>query len=178
MHIDVMDGRFVPQISYGQPVVSALRPHTELPFDVHLMIEQPENHIDSFIRAGADYLTFHWENTVHHHRIIGRIHDAGKKAGIAVVPSTPIAVLEEILPYLDLVLVMTVNPGFGGQAFIPGCARKITELRRIKAERGYGFLISADGGINGQTLAAVLDAGTDVVVSGSAFFSGTLGWEL
>ena len=129
IHIDVMDGTFVPQISFGQPVVASLRSHSTLPFDVHLMVEHPETQIESFAKAGADWITFHWEAAVHHHRIITAIHDLGLKAGISLVPSTPVSAIEEILPFVDLILVMTVNPGFGGQTFIEHAAEKINAER-------------------------------------------------
>jgi ribulose-phosphate 3-epimerase len=177
VHIDVADGSFVPEITYGQPVVRSLRPLTALPFDVHLMTEHPETQIESFAASGADMLTFHFENTVHHHRIIEVIHKLGKKAGIALVPSTPVAVLSEILPYIDLVLVMTVNPGFGGQQFIHLCIEKIKKLADIQSNAGNNFLISVDGGVNAQNISLVIDAGADIIVSGSAFFSGALKWE-
>jgi ribulose-phosphate 3-epimerase len=177
VHIDVMDGRFVPQITYGQPVIASIRPLTKLPFDVHLMVERPEDMIDSFAAAGADWITFHLESTVHIHRLLCRIRELGKKAGIAVVPSTPAAALSEILPFIDLVLVMTVNPGFGGQVIIPQCVEKIAELVRIRAERGLSYMVSVDGGVNSGTVGSVLAAGADVVVSGSAFFKGELSWE-
>ena len=176
VHIDVMDGRFVPQISYGQPVVQSLRPYSDLPFDVHLMVEHPEQQVESFAAAGADWITFHHEACVHSHRLVQRIHDLGKKAGISIVPSTPVSVLEEILGYVDLVLVMTVNPGFGGQKLIPSCVKKISELVRIREEEGLDFLVSVDGGVNAETLSSVIDAGADVIVSGSAFFTGKLKW--
>ena len=177
VHIDVMDGRFVPQITYGQPVVKSIRPLTSLPFDVHLMVEHPEDQVDSFAAAGADWITFHLESTVHIHRLLCHIRELGKKAGIAVVPSTPVSVLQEILPFADLVLVMTVNPGFGGQKLIPQCVDKIAELARIRDERGLPYMISVDGGVNSTTLQSVRDAGADVIVSGSSFFKGDLGWE-
>ena len=177
IHIDVMDGRFVPQISYGQPVVQSLRSYSKLPFDVHLMVEHPEDQVDSFISAGADWVTFHHEACIHSHRLIQRIHDAGKKAGISIVPSTPVSAVKELLEYVDLVLVMTVNPGFGGQKLIPSCVKKITELVNIRKESGLKYLISVDGGVNADTMKQVIDAGADVVVSGSAFFSGKLKWE-
>lgn len=178
VHIDVMDGRFVPQITYGQPVVKSIRPLTKLPFDVHLMVEHPEDQIESFARAGADWITFHYENTVHIHRIIQSIHSFGKKAGIAIVPSTPVTFLSEILGDVDLILVMTVNPGFGGQNFIPSCAKKITELKEIRQKYAYSYEISVDGGVNVETLPVVLSAGADIIVSGSAFFSGALQWPV
>ena len=174
VHIDVMDGRFVPQISFGQPIVKSLRPHCQLPFDVHLMVEHPEQQIESFVDAGADLLTIHWEAAIHHHRILSNIHNLGKKSGISIVPSTPIHVLEEVLPYLDLVLVMTVNPGFGGQAFIPRAAEKIAQLKDIREKYNYSYLISVDGGINTETARIVLNKGADIIVSGSPFFNGSL----
>lgn len=174
VHIDVMDGRFVPQISYGQPVVQCLRPYTDLPFDVHLMIEHPEEHVESFAAAGADWITFHQEACVHSHRLVQRIHDLGKKAGISIVPSTPVFMLDDILEYVDLVLVMTVNPGFGGQKLIPSCVEKIKKLVEIRSQRNLNFMISVDGGVNSDTINSVVEAGADVVVSGSAFFSGKL----
>ena len=177
VHIDVMDGSFVPQISYGQPVIASLRPHTKLPFDVHLMVEYPERQVDSFADCGADWITFHIEGTVHVHRLIERIKSLGKKAGIAFVPSTPVSALSEILPLVDLVLVMTVNPGFGGQSFIRSCADKIEELAAIRKEKKLSFDISVDGGVNKATAPLVIGAGADILVSGSAFFKGEFDLE-
>ncbi len=177
VHIDVMDGQFVPQITYGQPVIKSIRSISDLPFDVHLMVEKPELMVDSFIDSGADWITFHYESTVHINRLIQHIHDKGKKAGISIVPSTPVSVLSEVLRDVDLVLVMTVNPGFGGQKLIPSCVDKITELVRLRDENKYNYLISVDGGVNEKTLSSVIDAGSDIVVSGSAFFNGTLNWK-
>ena len=177
VHIDVMDGRFVPQISYGQPVVKSIRKYTDIPFDVHLMVEHPEDMVDSFAEAGADWITFHQESTVHIDRLINHIHDLGKKAGISIVPSTPVSLIKEVLPLVDLVLVMAVNPGFGGQKLIPYCVDKIAELDSIRKEKGYKYLISVDGGINNETVNSALDGGVDVVVSGSAFFNGSFKWE-
>lgn len=177
VHIDVMDGRFVPQISYGQPVVQSLRPYSKLPFDVHLMVEHPEEQVESFAKAGADWITFHHEACIHSHRLVQRIHDLGKKAGISIVPSTPVSAIKEMLEYVDLVLVMTVNPGFGGQKLIPSCVRKISELVELRKQLGLNFMISVDGGVNAETIASVAYAGADVIVSGSAFFSGKLKWE-
>lgn len=176
VHIDVMDGQFVPEITYGQPVVRSVRKLSKLPFDVHLMVENPELQIESFAKAGADWITFHLEAAVHSHRIIQHIHELGKKAGISIVPSTPVTALKELLEYVDIVLVMTVNPGYGGQVLIPSCVEKVKELKRIREEKGYNFNISVDGGVNSDTLKTVLDAGTDIVVSGSAFFNGSLKW--
>lgn len=178
VHIDVMDGTFVPEITIGQPVVSALRKRTGLPFDVHLMVMHPETQLDSFVKAGADWITFHYEACVHHHRLIQQIHDAGIKAGISIVPSTPVSAVSEILPFVDLVLVMTVNPGFGGQKLIPRCLEKVRELSRIRADNNYGYLISVDGGINEKTAVDAAAAGSDILVSGSAFFSGRLDGEV
>ncbi len=177
VHIDVMDGTFVPQISYGQPVVKSIRPLTRLPFDVHLMVERPENHVETFAESGADWITFHHEASVHSHRLVQKIHSLGKKAGISIVPSTPVSAIREMLEYVDLALVMTVNPGFGGQRLIPSCVKKISELRNLRRELDLDFKISVDGGVNASTLNEVSDAGADIVVSGSSFFSGELGWE-
>lgn len=178
VHIDVMDGTFVPQITFGQPIVKSLRPHSSLPFDVHLMVEHPECQIESFALSGADWITFHFENTVHVHRIVQQIHSLGKKAGIAICPATPVDFISEILPEIDIVLVMTVNPGFGGQKLIPSCVKKIAALKEIREKFGYGYKISVDGGVNAETAAMVVNAGADIVVSGSAFFSGALKWPV
>ncbi len=174
VHIDVMDGSFVPSISYGQPVVRSLRPFTKVPFDVHLMVRHPERQIESFAACGADMITFHWEAAVHHHAIASRIHELGKKAGVAIVPSTPVFVLNEILPFVDVVLVMSVNPGAGGQVFIPGSLKKIKELVRIREENSFSYLVSVDGGINKETASLVCESGVDIIVSGSSFFDGSL----
>lgn len=177
VHIDVMDGLFVPEITYGQPVVRSIRKLTKLPFDVHLMVNNPEKQIDSFAQAGADWITFHLEATNHAHRLIQMIHEKGKKAGIAICPSTPISLLSEIAKSADIILVMTVNPGWGGQKIIPSCVEKVAELKKLRQEKGYNYLISVDGGINADTIQSVIDAGTDIIVSGSAFFNGSLKWS-
>ncbi len=177
VHIDVMDGHFVPPVSYGQPVIASLRPRTNLPFDVHLMVERPETCIPSFISAGADYITFHIEASAHADRCFQMIHEAGKKAGIALCPATPVSAVEHLLPFADIVLVMTVNPGWGGQKLIPYTIEKVSRLADIQKEKGFGYLISVDGGINAETLPSVVKAGTDIIVSGSAFFKGNLNWE-
>lgn len=177
VHIDVMDGQFVPEITYGQPVVRSIRKLTKLPFDVHLMVENPELQIDSFADAGADWITFHLEATSHAHRLIQMIHEKGKKAGVAICPATPVSLLKEILECVDLVLVMTVNPGWGGQSLIPSCVKKIEELKAIKNEKGYNYMISVDGGVNPKTVESVVNAGADVVVSGSSFFNKSLNWN-
>jgi len=177
VHIDVMDGQFVPEITYGQPVVRTIRKLTKLPFDVHLMVEHPENQINSFADAGADWITFHYEATAHSHRLIQMIHERGLKAGVAICPGTPVAVLSELLSSVDIILVMTVNPGWGGQKIIPSCVDKVVELKKLREEKGYNYLISVDGGVNNETIGSVVDAGSDVIVSGSAFFNNTLKWS-
>ena len=178
VHIDVMDGSFVPEITYGEPVIRSIRSCSKLPFDVHLMVEKPENHISLFSDAGADWITFHIEATNHANRVIQMIHEKGKKAGIALNPGTPVSALFQVLEYVDLVLVMTVNPGWGNQSIISSCLNKVRELKKIRNENNYGYKISVDGGVNEKTLESVIEAGTDIVVSGSAFFKGTLKWDL
>lgn len=177
VHIDVMDGHFVPEISYGQPIIKSIRKLSKLPFDVHLMIENPFEQIESFASSGADWITFHHEACVHSHRLVQQIHSLGKKAGISIVPSTPVSAISEILEYVDIVLVMTVNPGYGGQELIPSCLRKISELSRIRDSVGLDFKISVDGGINSSNARKVIDSGADIVVSGSSFFKGELKWS-
>ena len=177
VHIDVMDGSFVPEITYGEPVIRSIRKLTKLPFDVHLMVDKPELHIESFVNAGADWVTFHFEATNHAHRLIQMLHEKGKKAGVAICPGTSISVLSEILPCADIILVMTVNPGWGGQKLIPSCVEKVAQLKSYREEHGLNYMISVDGGVNNDTLKAVLDAGTDIVVSGSCFFNGSLKWS-
>jgi len=170
VHLDVMDGSFVPPITFGEKAVHDLRSVTRLPFDVHLMIHRPENHVAEFCAAGADYLTIHFEATTHLHAILSSIRERGARPGIACVPSTPAEALVEVLPLVDLVLVMTVSPGFGGQELIPRCLQKVRLLRRIREETGLEFLIEVDGGINRSTIRAALEAGAEVVVAGSALF--------
>jgi ribulose-phosphate 3-epimerase len=170
VHLDVMDGCFVPTITFGPKAVSDLRPVSRLPFDVHLMICRPENHIDAFCAAGADYVTIHFEATTHLHRVLTSIREKGGRPGIALVPSTPAEALTEVLPLVDMVLVMAVNPGFGGQELIPRCLKKIQTFRRRREESGLGYLIEVDGGINRATIGAALEAGADVIVAGSALF--------
>jgi ribulose-phosphate 3-epimerase len=177
LHYDVMDGSYAPQITYGEPVLKSLRAKTKLPIDVHLMTVRPEDKIESFADSGADWITFHWEAALHHHRLVERIHALGKKAGIALNPATPVSFLKGILPYVDLVLLMSVNPGYGGQKFIEGSLKKVRELADI-VNRDFAPdkkpLISVDGGINAKNAQSIIDAGADVLVSGSAFFSGSL----
>ncbi len=174
VHIDVMDGHFVPEITIGAPVVASLRDKTKLMMDVHLMVSEPEHFIPLFAKAGADYLTFHYEAAVHIHSVIEQIHKAGMKAGISIVPSTPVSFLSEILDMVDLVLVMTVNPGYGGQKMIVPCLKKISTLREIKEKSGFRYIISVDGGVNAENFHQVLASGADMIVSGSAFFNGSL----
>jgi ribulose-phosphate 3-epimerase len=171
IHLDVMDGKFVPNLTFGPKMTADLRPLTSSIFDVHLMVYQPEELIDEFARSGADYITFHAEAALHSHRLLQSIRNLGKKAGISIIPSTPVVIIEELLPYVDLVLVMTVNPGFGGQVLIPECLEKVKNLVRLREKKGLSFLISVDGGINGETAARAREAGTDVLVAGAAFFN-------
>ncbi len=175
IHIDVMDGTFVPQISLGQPVLKSLRqafPRAEgTPlFDVHLMVEHPETQIESIAAAGADIITFHYEAARHHHRIIQQIKTSGCKAGIVLNPGTSLACIEEILPYVDMVLLMTVNPGFGGQKFIEGMLEKIHLLHHTIEEMEFDCEIEVDGGINAETSKLVRQAGANVLVAGSAIY--------
>ncbi len=172
IHIDVMDGHFVPNITIGPPVLRSLRKVTRLPFDVHLMIEKPEAHLDAFIDAGCDLLTVHLEAASHLHRTIACIKERGIRAGVSVNPATPLVLLEDILPDLDLLLIMTVNPGFGGQRFIPSMLPKIRRAKAMIAALAPHVEIEVDGGINLDNISAVAEAGADVLVAGSAVFSG------
>jgi len=169
-HLDVMDGVFVPELTFGAKMVADLRPLSKTIFDVHLMTVNPEKLIEKFARAGADYITFHYEAALHVHKIIDSIKELGKKAGISIIPSTPVGIIEEVLPFLDLVLIMTVNPGYGGQKLIPQCLEKVKRLAQLREEMEYAFLISVDGGVNPGTVSLVRDAGADVLVAGEAFF--------
>ncbi len=171
LHLDVMDGRFVPNLTFGQKMIADIRKRTSLPLDVHLMIEHPENLAPSFIEAGANYLTFHLEATVHAHRLLVEIKSRGIKAGISSVPSTPVGALTELLSIVDLILIMTVNPGFGGQALVPECLDKVRFLDTLRKKEQYTYLIEVDGGVNRATAGEAREAGADVLVSGSAFFS-------
>jgi len=167
LHVDVMDGRFVPNISVGIPVVESLKAHTSLPLDVHLMIVEPERYVETFARAGADIITFQAEATSHHHRVLHMIKERGKKAGIVLNPSTPLNVLDYILEDVDMVLLMCVNPGFGGQKFIPSIMEKIAQLRN----RAPLLDIEVDGGIGLDNVQDVVRAGANVIVAGSAIFN-------
>ena len=177
VHLDVMDGQFVPNLTFGPKLVADLRRRSPVPgkrgifFDAHLMVQTPRQVAGMFAAAGADAVTFHLEAEVHSHRLLQEIRGMGKKAGISIVPSTPAAALAEVLPYADLVLLMTVNPGFGGQELIPECLGKVRLLAEERQRRGLNFLISVDGGINEATAPAAIAAGVDILVTGSAFFS-------
>lgn len=171
IHVDVMDGHFVPNLTIGAPVVAAIRPWTKLPLDVHLMIEAPERQIKHFADAGADIITVHIEACSHIHRVVQMIKGLGVKAGVSLNPATPLDMLDEILPELDLVLVMTVNPGFGGQAFIKGMLDKIARLRAGLDRRGLTTELEVDGGISAETAPGVVKAGARVLVAGTAVFN-------
>jgi ribulose-phosphate 3-epimerase len=172
IHVDVMDGVFVPNITIGPPVVAAVRRVTKLPLDVHLMIDRPERMLDKFVDAGADYLTVHQEASIHLHRTVDRIRQLGAQPGVSLNPGTSLSALDEVLPYVDLVLVMTVNPGFGGQRFIPTSTRKIAALRRSLDVRGlWPIEIEVDGGIGPDTAAEVVAAGATVLVAGAAVYN-------
>lgn len=171
IHVDVMDGHFVPNITLGPQIVKAIRPHTELPLDVHLMIEEPDRYIADFAKAGADLITVHQEACPHLHRTISLIKEQGAKAGVVINPATSVHVLEPILPELDLVLLMTVNPGFGGQKFIENVLPKIRTLRQQLDEQNLSHvLIEVDGGIHSGTARSVVESGANVLVAGSAVF--------
>lgn len=170
LHVDVMDGHFVPNLTIGPQVVADIRKETSLFLDVHLMIEKPENLIPSFAKAGADLLTVHWEACTHLHRVIYMIKDLGIKAGLALNPATPVSLIKDIINELDLVLIMSVNPGFGGQAFIPQAIDKVSETRKIAEKTSSQLVIQVDGGINAETGLKVVQAGCDVLVAGSFIF--------
>jgi len=175
IHVDVMDGQFVPNITIGAPVVASLRSWTDLPLDVHLMIERPEAHVSQFADAGADIITVHVEAATHLHRLVEAIKGLGVKAGVSLNPATPLSSLDEVLPLLDLVLVMTVNPGFGGQAFIGSMMDKIARLRKILDDRQAKAELEVDGGINTRIAPKVAEAGADVLVAGAAIFGSKQG---
>ena len=169
-HCDVMDGRFVPNISFGIPVVKAIRQQARKPLDVHLMIVEPEKYFEAFVKAGADIVTFHYEASTHIHRAVQQLKALGVKAGVVLNPHTPVAVLEDILGDLDLVLLMSVNPGFGGQKFIERTYEKIRTLRKMVNGQGLNTLIEVDGGVNTENAASLFEAGADVLVAGNAVF--------
>ena len=175
LHVDSMDGHFVPNLTIGPPVVAALRPHTQLILDCHLMLAHPERYIDAFAEAGADWISVHVEAAVHLHRMLERIRALGKRAGIVLNPTTPLEYAYEAVPYCDFVLLMSVNPGFGGQEFIPGVLRRIERLREFVERSGVVLDIEVDGGIHAGNVGEVVRAGATVVVSGSGLFRGNLG---
>jgi ribulose-phosphate 3-epimerase len=171
LHIDVMDGHFVPNLTFGPIVVDAIRPHTSLPLDVHLMIEHPDRYIEAFAKSGADLITVHQEVCPHLHRTVNLIKEFGIKCGVAINPATPVSTIESIIPDVDLILLMTVNPGFGGQSFIPSVLQKISELRAKLDQLGYQHIeIEVDGGVGVGTAQEVVNSGATVLVAGSAIF--------
>jgi len=172
IHLDVMDGLFVPNLTFGPLLVEAVRRVTALPLDVHLMIVKPERYLEDFAQAGADHITVHFEATYHPHRAVERVRELGKKAGLAVNPGTPLEAFEPLLPELDLALLMSVNPGFGGQQYIPTATARLKRLKEMRDRLNPGCLIEVDGGVNRETVAEVYRAGADVAVAGSALFNG------
>lgn len=170
LHVDIMDGHFVPNITFGPNVVAAIRPFTKLPLDCHLMIEQPERYVEAFANAGADLINVHVEATPHIHRVLQLIKSFGVKAAVTINPGTPVSAIEPVLSLVDMVLVMTVNPGFGGQKFLPECLEKVTALAEIRRSKGYTYEIEVDGGVTDQTIGACRDAGADVFVAGSYIY--------
>lgn len=174
LHYDVMDGMFVPSISFGMPVLKSVRKITDLVLDVHLMIEDPDRYIDDFVKCGADIITVHYEACKDVKKTLQMIRDRGVKAGVTIKPNTPNRVLADLLDQVDMVLLMTVEPGFGGQAYIPSSTEKIRELRRMLDERGLQTDLEVDGGIKKENLQMVLDAGANVIVAGSAIFGGDI----
>jgi ribulose-phosphate 3-epimerase len=170
VHVDVMDGHFVPNITIGPPVVKAIRKHTDLPLDCHLMIEDAERWVDAFVDAGANWVSVHVEALPHLQRTVAHLRQRGAKAGVALNPSTPLSALEEVLPELDYVLVMSVNPGFSGQSFIPGSLDKVRRLRAQIEARGLATRIEVDGGVDASNVAALVHAGADILVAGNAVY--------
>jgi len=174
LHCDIMDGDFVPSISFGMPVLKSIRKRTDLYLDAHLMVTEPDRYIDAFVEAGADGITVHAEACRHLDRTVQHIKACGKKAAVALNPATPLVAVEDILPELDMVLIMSVNPGFGGQSYIPYCTDKIRRLRALADQKQPELSIQVDGGVNRKTLAEVLAAGADDIVAGSAVFGGNI----
>ncbi len=170
IHVDVMDGHFVPNISFGAPVMKCLNDKTKLPYDIHLMIENPDMYIDDFVTPKTEYITVHQEACIHLHRTVQNIKSKGVKAGVSINPATPVSTLENILAEVDLVLIMSVNPGFGGQKFIPGSLEKVRELAEIKKRKNLDFAIEIDGGITLENVKEVVKAGVEIAVAGSAVF--------
>ena len=173
IHLDVMDGRYVPNITFGPVVIESIRPYTNLPLDTHLMISEPERYIEDFSKAGSDILTVHAEASTHLHRTIYQIKETGCLAGVAINPTTALSTIENALPYVDLVLILTVNPGFGGQTLIPEVLAKVRDLKSLINEKGYSTQIEVDGGINADTASQVVQSGADILVAGSAIFNKT-----
>ena len=171
VHIDIMDGRFVPNITWGPKIVADLRAHTKLPFDCHLMIVEPERHVDAFREAGADIITFHLEATPHAHRLLHHVRSIGAKAGLALNPQTPVAFAEDLAGDIDVLLTMSVNPGFGGQHFIAHSYQKLREARSLAQRTGSNYAIEVDGGVTLENARDVVRAGADIVVVGSAIFN-------
>ena len=171
LHIDIMDGVFVPNISFGLPVMEAMHRHAKKPLDVHLMIQNPDAYLEEFHKAGAAFLTVHYEACTHLHRTIQRIHQLGMKAGVALNPHTPVSVLADIVEELDLVLIMSVNPGFGGQKFIPNAIQKVAALRELALTKQTELIIEVDGGVNGETAPLLIAAGANALVAGSYVFN-------
>ncbi len=170
LHVDVMDGHFVPNISIGVPVVESLRKATQLTLDVHLMIENPDRYVEAFAEAGADMISVHQEATPHLDRVLTSIRELGREAGAVINPATPVAALSEVLGKVDYVLIMSVNPGFGGQAFIPGALEKIRQLKEMRARYNHTFRIEVDGGIGPENVVAVVRAGAEILVAGTSVF--------
>lgn len=171
LHIDMMDGHYVPNLTFGVPIIKALRPHTKLPFDVHLMVTNPTDYVEPLSQVGCEYFTFHIEAEPHAHRLVQYIKSKGMKAGISLNPSTPVSTLEDIAEDLDLILIMSVNPGFGGQSFIPGAVKKIEKAKALLASVGNtSCVIEVDGGVNEKTAPLVRAAGASILVAGSAVF--------
>ncbi|WP_282804137.1 ribulose-phosphate 3-epimerase [Clostridium tetani] len=170
VHFDVMDGRYVPNISFGVPIMKSIKGLTKLPFDVHLMIEEPSKYIEDFAKSGADIITFHYEAETHLDRTINYIKSFGVKAGIALNPGTPVSLIKDLIPSLDMVLIMSVNPGFGGQKYIPYASDKIRELKKLKDELNKDLIIEVDGGVGKDNIKDIADCGVDLIVAGSAVF--------
>lgn len=174
IHLDVMDGMFVPQISFGNPVIASLRPITDAVFDVHMMVEDPGRYVEQMAELGADIITVHAEACTHLDRVLQQIKSCGKRAGVVLNPATPLETLDFVLDELDMVLLMSVNPGFGGQKYIPYCDDKIRRLRRMIDDRGLSTLIEVDGGVNAENIRRIADCGADILVCGSAVFNGDI----
>lgn len=170
VHIDVMDGCFVPNISFGFPIIKAIRKYTELPFDVHLMIEDPSKYVEEFVKCGADIITIHYEADRHVDRTINYIKSFGVKAGIALNPGTPVSVIEDLIPIVDMVLIMSVNPGFGGQKYIEYCSEKVRKVKELSEIYNKDLIIEVDGGIGKNNIKKVVDCGANLIVAGSAVF--------